>query len=391
MKRFLGIVLVVGILASATFADTYVWKGNAEDKVTGVPIAGTMNLSDASKWVFGAVFPNLPAAAPWAGIVNANQGADGLGGTLYHQYTSEARMADQYGMTLNVDTDLGDGTFVANRGGTSITPVYNVLGKWSGKNGTVNMNGHTIWADGLQMGTVARTTYRGIGGVGYAGGYTLNMDSGSKLVAIGTAQIGYGAYVDTFVNMSGNAELRVAGATKNTELGKTSATYQRVFWNLNGSDLSITLDALKMNNFTTGVVGVDALQQKIKFVMDADGASAVNINRAASTALVMGLDSRLIIELTAVPVASEIVLFNLVDPLGAVSGLNGGKFRDKWGKTIVNSSNYLYADFESTRYWFNLNYNGGTGNDVTLTLVPEPATIGLLSLGGLVLARRRRA
>ena len=37
-----------------------------------------------------------------------------------------------------------------------------------------------------------------------------------------------------------------------------------------------------------------------------------------------------------------------------------------------------------------ISYFGGTGNDVALTVVPEPATLSLLGLGGLLLAARRR-
>ncbi len=39
---------------------------------------------------------------------------------------------------------------------------------------------------------------------------------------------------------------------------------------------------------------------------------------------------------------------------------------------------------------YRINYGGGDGNDVVLTFVPEPATAGLLLLGGLGLASRRR-
>jgi len=390
MKRLLGIVLVLGILASATFADTYVWKGNAEIKALNVNTGDTRVLSDLTKWQFNGTFPNLPLSTPWAGIVNANQGSDGLGGTLYWQYTNEARMAEAKGETLNIDYNIGDGTLAGYRAGTSTTAVYNVLGKFSGKTGTVNMNGHTVWTDGIQLGTVARTATTKLGGLTIVPSYTLNMDAGSKIIAIGTAQFGYAANGDTIVNMYGNAELSVAGAAKNTELGRSSAAGQKVYWNIYGSDAVITLDGLKMNNYTAGTVGVDALQQNIKFVLDADGASIVNLNRASNTALVMGVDSRIIVELTAAPLA-ETTLFNLVDAAGAISGGNGGKFKNQWGRTVGNGAGYISADFAGTTYWFDLNYAGGTGNDVVLTLVPEPATLGLLSLGGLVLARRRRA
>ncbi len=55
---------------------------------------------------------------------------------------------------------------------------------------------------------------------------------------------------------------------------------------------------------------------------------------------------------------------------------------------------WLTADFGGRTYQFEINYAGGTGNDVVLTAVPEPATMILAALGALALAlvryRRRK-
>ncbi len=48
------------------------------------------------------------------------------------------------------------------------------------------------------------------------------------------------------------------------------------------------------------------------------------------------------------------------------------------------------ADFNSTTYTFQADYAGGTGNDLVLTVVPEPTTALLAVLGSLALFRRRR-
>ena len=48
------------------------------------------------------------------------------------------------------------------------------------------------------------------------------------------------------------------------------------------------------------------------------------------------------------------------------------------------------ASFEGKDYMLRINYFGGTGNDVVLTAVPEPATMALLGLGIVGLCSRRR-
>jgi hypothetical protein len=351
-KLLPGILMVLGVLASPALGDTYVWKSNAELQSNGVSGGETYAMSTVSKWKYAATYStNLPVMAPWAGIYTTNEGSDGQGGTLYWQYTCEARMCDNTTATLNIDHDVGSNTISGYRDGTGAA-VYNVLGKFSGKSGTVNMNGHTVWVQDLQCGT--GTTW------------TLNMDAGSKLYMKGNFQLGYGASVTTTLNMQGTAKVQQEGAS--FQPGRTTAASQVVNINLTGSSVDFDAVSMKMNNYTSGTVGVDALRQNITFIMDSGGASPITISGAGTTALAMGVDSRLILQFTAVPSSKNIVLFDLTDATGGISGSNGGKFHDSTGTTI-NEGDIVTATLvgdPTTKLYYTLTYVGGTGNDVAL-------------------------
>jgi autotransporter-associated beta strand protein len=70
----------------------------------------------------------------------------------------------------------------------------------------------------------------------------------------------------------------------------------------------------------------------------------------------------------------------LNDGTDAVSG------RFTYAGTTLNEGTQFQAGGQA----FQISYVGGTGNDVVLTAVPEPANAGLLLLGALALAARRR-
>jgi hypothetical protein len=340
------------VLASSSAGDTYVWKNTAELQSNGVSGGETYAMSTTSKWKYAATYStNLPVMAPWTGIYNTNEGSDGQGGTLHWQYTCEARMCDNATAILNIDHDVGSNTISGYRDGTGLA-VYNVLGKFSGKSGTVNMNGHTVWVQDFQSGTT--------------GTWTLNMDSGSKLYMLGNFQLGYGASVTTTLNMQGTAKVQQNGTS--FQPGRTTAASQVVNINLTGSSVDFDVVSMKMNNYTSGTVGSDALRQNITFTMDSGGASPITISGAGTTALAMGVDSRLILQYTAAPSSKNIVLFDLTDATGGISGSNGGKFRDSTGATI-NEGDIVTATLvgnPSTKLYYTLTYVGGTGNDVVL-------------------------
>ena len=62
--------------------------------------------------------------------------------------------------------------------------------------------------------------------------------------------------------------------------------------------------------------------------------------------------------------------------------------------TTLNGSYSRITNLAGSTYWLSYTYDAGTGlnngNDIALILVPEPATIVLLAIGGLIAAKRRK-
>ena len=90
----------------------------------------------------------------------------------------------------------------------------------------------------------------------------------------------------------------------------------------------------------------------------------------------------------------------------AVGGLTAGAgaeftlFNNQFGGAVVRMSNFQLdgggeladgATFTVGAHLFEIDYEGGDGNDITLTVVPEPASLGLLGAAFLAALLRRRA
>lgn len=123
-------------------------------------------------------------------------------------------------------------------------------------------------------------------------------------------------------------------------------------------------------NFQIGATGVSSIDILGEFHLDEGGASSTaNLN--VSTTEILGTD--------------DIVLFNLIDS-GAIDGgifdsLNGGTAAEG---TQINLGGNLYE----LTYAYDV---GSTGhfNDVALVYIPEPITLLLLGMGGLVCIKKK--
>jgi hypothetical protein len=98
--------------------------------------------------------------------------------------------------------------------------------------------------------------------------------------------------------------------------------------------------------------------------------------------------AKLLVTVTGSVQAADIVLMEQTATsavVGVFDSLNGG-----------SAAEGAYVNLGTE--WFQLTYlydagtmTAGVGNDIALVLVPEPATLALLALGGLIVAKRRRS
>ncbi len=341
----------------SSFSDTGNWSDGVVPFTAGGETATTVNAHTTNSIV------NLDAAT-------ANTFVDGTQGNFL---STRAQNADR---TLTFNADWGDG--------------YNNGGMWLGQNtqGTVNFNhnagsltlsggGTYIGRNSTSTGVVNLNVNGGILGIRevYAGGrsdihadVTVNLNAGIAYLGQTDATLTTksrfvtGAYdlgQTTTVAISGSATL-VAYDWRGGGVGGGQGTD---IFEITGSNATITVD----HNFYTRQQGSYLGDTIVKFIADAGGVSTINGFDAAATYRIDAL-AELVVDLTNYSGTADLLLVDFAD--GKLSGaydLANVSFIGGTGDLVQNSS---------------------TG-DIFLTNIPEPMTIALLGLGGLLIRRRK--
>jgi hypothetical protein len=138
-------------------------------------------------------------------------------------------------------------------------------------------------------------------------------------------------------------------------------------------------------NYGTGILEYQIGSNGVSPIV-LDGTAYIDLGDADGDGQRLGetTTANLILQLTAAPPLGDILLIDCVSAIqgtfDTVTGdINGGKALE--GDTII-------LTYDGVQYQYTLTYNGGADGKDLVLVVPEPATIALLSLGLIAIRRR---
>ena len=287
--------------------------------------------------------------------------------------------AQTAGQTLNFNADWGNGYTNAamwagqstagtvnfnNNAGALKTTGGSYLGRSSLAGGIVNfnINGGAVGLKEVSVGcrsdALADITINATGGTLYLG----QSDSIANGGILGRSQHGaWSVGQTTKISIGGNATV----VMNDTRLGGLSGGQGLDIFEVTGSNATITSDL----NFYTRQQGGNYLGDTVlKFVADAGGVSAITAYDNAATFRIHDL-AKLEIDLTGYAGTDDLLLVDF--GAGRLSGAY-----DLLNVSILGGAGYELVQDNAL-------------GDIYLTYVPEPATMTLLGLGGLLLRRRQ--
>ena len=383
---WLCLVLIVAALSTPAWAALTYRTSNSSGDWTTVT------------WGNGTGLPGIgdDAYVCYNKIVDVNSSLGDIGGLRIYSNIGAAGSG-----TLNINTD-GSLNIPAANGG------YLVLGYSSGAGGNaiLNINGGSLTTSRVDMAASAG-----------AGVSTINVHSGNLNVG------GSGFFVNyngaSTVNQDGGL-VTVAGSTflkygNNTYAGHynlsggTFKTYTLYFYRKN-SDASSVFDltgtgVLKTNNITFRSEYGDAVaayNQNGGTVAPISGAGAevgqltfANLTAGGTTGYTMGSDATLAIDIASASSFDNLSMGGTFTAEGTLAINLMGGFTPILGSTFkIATAGSYFGNFdtitssampESTGW----SYDGATGT-LTVVEVPEPATMGLLLVGGVAALIRKR-
>jgi len=207
-------------------------------------------------------------------------------------------------------------------------------------------------------------------------GGTGKLEIGYKTLTLGTTGTDGGIYTISGGTLQGSGSIYVAAAGGDGTLGKMIVDGSAGTISMTGSLYVANDSASSSGNIGNGTVefkcdasGAVSKIQVLKTVVDSQD------EEAAVAALV--------VDMTAGTATGDVVLIENTGADAVVGGF------DTLNKAVATEGSV----YEIGSGWFKLTYNYAAGadmvgNDIALVMVPEPATIAVLGLGGLLLRRR---
>jgi len=289
--------------------------------------------------------------------------------------TSGSFIMDSGTVDVNAVT-LGQTTYTSGTPGTlgSMTATLNVKGGSFTVNGGVNMAQNVSGPIPL----TANLLVSGTGSVTIAGNVTAGSQTGSAGTVAANVVVSGGTLL-----IQGNLAEGSGGAGVTSSVTVSGGTLDLDHGTLSVDHFTQTAGTLKnVASFAATATGGLNLQNSSKLAFDINS-SFSTLNLAGTLTLGAGSDLILTLADGYVPGSSFTLVAN--DLSDAISGtfatLNGAAFGA--GDTFFLTNN-------QGTYQYRLLYDGGTGNDLVMQLVPEPSAAALLLGGAVVLGTLRR-
>lgn len=399
--RLLIMVLVV-TAGVATAATEYQWPSGTGDwldtgwTTNGVGVIPTWD-ANADARLLGGTMNLTPASNPGATI-----------GTVLIESASLNVSSDLSGTNLEVGYSGGNvATYNQTAGAVSMSGRSRIGVYTAGTTGTMTVSGGSFSTDALAIAWDSTATLNlnsgasvsitgasggNTSGIGIYGGSTgiFNMNGGT-----------FNAGSDDFhVGRSGDGTLYMTGGTF------TAAKILIARWTdqqglIDQSGGVMNLDALDLSSsggtYTISGGSLD-VQGNIwsaggMFVVDGSGATSID----ADNVLFWDDTFRVLLDengSTRVDVADVAEITKLeVGTLAGFNGTVGSTYDIMWSGTGFQNSggDIVLTDLDSEEFGWSIVSDGGTGEILQLTVIPEPATLGMVAfLGGAMLWIRRK-
>ncbi|MEN3940921.1 PEP-CTERM sorting domain-containing protein [Prosthecobacter sp. SYSU 5D2] len=403
------------------------------DPTDAITIAGALNIGNSGKASFTFIEGTINATTGFTNAANVNSNeangrtaiviiGDGtstptlnISGDNFEAADNGTGIVTMNSGTLNQtnnnliigQTSTSDGTFNLNGGTLNITNMVRV-GNSAGGTGTFNVAGGDVFAStldfGANNGTGSFHTYHQTGGNVEVSSFLIARGTHSTTITAGSLSTGSmdlhafpsdpGATLEflggdigitnnlnfrtgrTVLTVGGTADLSIGG---NLLLNAGGTTAEPSKFIVSGQEASITV--------TGNLVMTGTDERYLSFIPDAASPTLVSALEVSGDVTAAGT-----LELldwgTLLSSSSTYGTITLINNLG--SNPVNGTFYQTSG-TLWNEGDFWHHVYADNSSW-QLSYQGGDGNDITLTavIVPEPSRLLLLVLAVIMMGNRRR-